>query len=187
MWDLIVKKLMPPTRIVRYCCSELKEEGGNGRFVITGVRWAESSKRKNTRKSLDFDVYGSQSKKAKQNREKFNLMNDNDKKRNMIENCIIKGKHVLNPIIDWTDEEVWEFINRFNIPYCQLYDCGFKRLGCVGCPIGGPKHMKFEFKRYPHIKKLYIKAFDRMLEARKEKSLQTEWKTGQEVFDWWIQ
>ncbi len=47
MWNLIPKKKMPPTRIVRYCCSELKESGGQGRFTVTGVRWAESAKRKN--------------------------------------------------------------------------------------------------------------------------------------------
>lgn len=37
---------MPPTRLVRYCCSELKERDGQGRVKITGVRWAESIKRK---------------------------------------------------------------------------------------------------------------------------------------------
>ena len=31
MWQLIVQKRMPPTRIVRYCCSDLKEKGGKGR------------------------------------------------------------------------------------------------------------------------------------------------------------
>lgn len=31
MWQLIVEKRMPPTRIVRYCCSELKERGGRFR------------------------------------------------------------------------------------------------------------------------------------------------------------
>ena len=46
MWNLIVKKGMPPTRLARYCCSELKERGGKGRVVITGVRWAESKNRK---------------------------------------------------------------------------------------------------------------------------------------------
>lgn len=49
MWNLIPQKLMPPTRIVRYCCSVLKETGGAGRFITTGVRWAESSSRKNNR------------------------------------------------------------------------------------------------------------------------------------------
>ena len=49
MWELIVKKRMPPTRLVRYCCEHLKERGGIGRFVATGVRWAESQNRKNKR------------------------------------------------------------------------------------------------------------------------------------------
>lgn len=46
MWQLIEKKRMPPTRIARYCCEKLKEGGGKGRLKITGVRWAESSRRK---------------------------------------------------------------------------------------------------------------------------------------------
>ena len=45
MWDLIVQKKIPPTRLVRYCCEELKEHGGAGRVKITGVRWEESAKR----------------------------------------------------------------------------------------------------------------------------------------------
>lgn len=47
MWNMIPKHKMPPTRGVRYCCKDLKEVGGQGRMVITGVRWAESSNRKN--------------------------------------------------------------------------------------------------------------------------------------------
>ena len=49
MWSLIPQKLMPPTRVARYCCAILKERGGNGRFITTGVRWAESQKRKEYR------------------------------------------------------------------------------------------------------------------------------------------
>lgn len=47
MWNLIARKTMPPTRVSRYCCSELKESGGDGRVTMTGVRWAESKNRKN--------------------------------------------------------------------------------------------------------------------------------------------
>lgn len=47
MWQLIVKKRMPPTRLVRHCCEHLKKRGGKGRVKITGVRWAESTNRKN--------------------------------------------------------------------------------------------------------------------------------------------
>ena len=46
MWSLIPMKKMPPTRIVRYCCKSLKEGGGKGRVTVTGVRWAESQRRK---------------------------------------------------------------------------------------------------------------------------------------------
>ena len=45
MWNLIPHKKMPPTRMMRYCCSELKEQGGKGRLKITGVRASESRSR----------------------------------------------------------------------------------------------------------------------------------------------
>lgn len=46
MWNLIPKKKMPPTRLARYCCAVLKETAGKGRITVTGVRWAESARRK---------------------------------------------------------------------------------------------------------------------------------------------
>lgn len=186
MWQLIERKLMPPTRSVRYCCSELKEGGGAGRFVVTGVRWAESVRRKNTRSEIEFDAYGSQSRKAKEQKKIF-LNSDNDERRNMIENCQIKGKHILNPIIDWEDYEVWSFIKSNKISYPKLYDEGFDRIGCIGCPLQSRKGKLKDFEMWPKYKQNYIKAFDKMLLARKEKGLDTDlWKTGQEVFDWWL-
>lgn len=52
MWNLIPRKLMPPTRLVRYCCASLKESGGDGRMTVTGVRWAESVNRKQNHGSV---------------------------------------------------------------------------------------------------------------------------------------
>lgn len=184
MWRLIEKKKLPPTSLMRYCCSELKENNGVNRFVVTGVRWAESARRKNNRQMVEFDRYGSQSKKAKADREIF-LMSDNEEKRQMLENCTIKGKHILNPIVDWSDEEVWEYIRRNDLKYCCLYDEGFKRLGCIGCPLAGSKNMIKDFERYPKYKQNYIKAFDRMIKARANAGLKTDWQTGEEVMDWW--
>ena len=45
MWNLIPRKGMPPTRLARYCCEKLKETSGEGRILLTGVRWAESVNR----------------------------------------------------------------------------------------------------------------------------------------------
>ena len=186
MWQLIVEKRMPPTRLVRYCCDVLKEGGGDGRFVVTGVRWAESVKRKNNRDMVEFDTYGSQSKEAKQNREKFKLMNDNNEKRMMIENCVIKGKHILNPIVDWTEQEVWEFIKDHNIAYCHLYDEGWKRLGCIGCPMSGKSGMQRDFKRWPKYEAAYKRAFERMIKKRIEDGLENDcWNDANDVMSWW--
>lgn len=125
------------------------------------------------------------SKKAIENREIF-LMSDNEERRRMIETCSIKGKHILNPIIDWTDKEVWDFIKLRNLPYCKLYDEGFTRLGCIGCPLSGPNGMKRDFKRWPKYKDTYIRTFEKMITERIKAELPTEWKTGEEVMKWWI-
>lgn len=45
MWQLIRYNGMPPRRNARYCCKALKENGGAGRLVLTGVRWDESDRR----------------------------------------------------------------------------------------------------------------------------------------------
>lgn len=184
MWKLIIEKKMPPTRIVRYCCDELKEGGGEGRFVITGVRWDESSRRKKTRNTVEL-FSKSKSKKTRELKKQF-LNSDNTDKRKMTENCLSKNKRVLNPIIDWTTDEVWEFINHFNIKYSSLYDQGFDRLGCIGCPMSGTKGMKKDFKRWPKYRENYIRSFEKMLKERKKSGLETEWNSGEDVLNWWI-
>ena len=73
MWSLIPQKLIPPTRIVRYCCEVLKEHGGTGRMITTGIRWAESVKRKKNR--------GIYEKGHRDKEKRIILMNDNDDKR----------------------------------------------------------------------------------------------------------
>ena len=185
MWTLIPKKRMPPTRLVRYCCAELKEGGGKNRTVVTGVRWAESYKRKKNRHEVEFDFQGSQAKKAIENREIF-LNSDNDEKRRMMESCIVKGKHILNPIIDWEDEDVWNFIKSRNLNYPKLYDQGYKRLGCIGCQMAGQKKMRAELDAYPKYKRQYIRTFQKMVDKRIADGLETKWKTGQDVYDWWV-
>ena len=178
MWQLIPRKLMPPTRLARFCCKELKEGGGEGRIVVTGVRWAESVRRKQTRGIAE--VLG-QSRKTN-----LVLLNDNEQERMMFENCTKKGKRIINPIVDWEDEDVWEYIKSRNIEYCKLYDEGYKRLGCVGCPTSGKDGMLHGFERWPKFKQAYMRAFQRMLDARKVKSLETSWETPEDVFNWWV-
>lgn len=185
MWNLIPKNLRPPTRWVRYCCSALKEGDGKGRFIATGVRWAESAARKKNRGALEVVT----NKKAN----KLILNNDNDEDRRLFEACQLKGKRVVNPIIDWNEDDIWGYVEAEKIPVNPLYCKGFSRVGCIGCPLASKAAREMEFDLYPKYKAMYIRAFDRMVEARKAREKPTmrqsgeEWQTGEDVYHWWME
>lgn len=192
MWNLIPKKKMPPTRLVRYCCSELKECFGVGRITATGVRWEESINRRNNQGEALIHDLGKASKAKTEElqigritaRGGLVLNLDNTESRRMVENCYRTRKTLVNPIIDFTNNEVWEIIRGEKIRYCELYDCGYKRLGCIGCPMAGPQGQLEEFKKRPTYKIAYIRAFDRMLSVMQEGT--HSWKNGEDVFAWWV-
>lgn len=184
MWSLIPQKSMPPTRIARYCCSVLKEGGGAGRFITTGVRWAESTRRKNNR-GIYENFTDTRSEK------KVILNNDNDDKRLLFENCKLKAKRIVNPIIDWEDNDVWDFLQDSQIPLNPLYKEGYCRIGCIGCPMAGRKGREIEFKRWPKYKDMYLRAFDKMLKVRESRGkIDNNWRQGTraiDVFNWWME
>ena len=182
MWSLIPEKLIPPTRIVRYCCSTLKETGCANRYIATGVRWDESTSRL---KREEFEKLG-QTQKEKEKFTKIMLMEDNDARRRMSELCMQQKKMIVNPIIDWTHSDIWGYINSEKIETCDLYQCGYDRVGCIGCPMAGKKRYK-EFADFPKYKQLYINAFDRMLKERERRGKECKWTTGEEVFLWWME
>lgn len=119
------------------------------------------------------------------------LSNDNEEDRRLFETCQMKGKRVVNPIIDWKDDDVLDYAAAEKIPMNPLYCEGFHRVGCVGCPMASSKQRVMEFARYPKIKAAYIRAFDRMLEERqiREKMNGTfrMGDTGVDVFHWWME
>ena len=101
MWDLIPRKLMPPTRVARYCCAVLKEQNGKGRFLATGVRWAESVSRSKRRGIFEKQV---------SNRDKeVHIRNDEESLDALFAPCKLAAKRFVNPIVDWSDREVWDF------------------------------------------------------------------------------
>lgn len=205
MWNLIPRKMMPPTRVARYCCQYLKEDAGDGYMTVTGVRWAESVNRAKNQglvtvmgKKNDTELEDVGFRKS--NRGGYILTNDNEDARRMLESCYKRKKTVLNIIIDWEDRDVWNFIRGDGIPYCSLYDEGLHRLGCIGCPMAGTNDRENGFARWPKYRGMYLRAFDRMLKLRIERNKKdpdrSVWRVGgvdlqeptaQDVFNWWME
>lgn len=167
VWQGIAIKGMP-RRQSRWCCELIKEKRGSGRIVVTGIRWAESSRRKSRRM---FEVCQSDS-----------------------------TKYFLNPLIDWTEKDVWNFIHTENIPYCSLYDemywnprkkktvRRFKRLGCVLCPMESAEQTQFELKRFPKFAGAWQRACYRYYEYKKltKPEVVEQWNTKEDMWRWWL-
>lgn len=196
MWNLIPKKRMPPMRLMRYCCAELKEQGGKGRLKITGVRSSESRNRaenggeikiigkpKSTQKFLeDEDINFSVNKQGG-----VVLNFDNAESRRAVEHCFRTTSTMINPILDWTEDDVWEFLHHYGCYGNPLYQCGKSRIGCIGCPMQSKKGMRKEFRKYPKYYHNYIRAFDKMIKAINDSGRKTTaWSSGEEVMRWWV-
>lgn len=134
-FELVAKKGYP-SRFVRFCCSELKEYKILDRCIM-GVRKSESVKRnKRYEEPTRCIFYGS------------------------------KKEHVeaFYPILDWSNQDVSDFISDKNLKCHPLYydEQGQfhveRRLGCMCCPLASKKHRIEEFKQYPNMVKLYIRA-----------------------------
>jgi phosphoadenosine phosphosulfate reductase len=167
-----VERQILPTMRVRWCCAEYKEMAGAGKVTLIGIRKAESSRRAkrneveiNNRKfsgNLDGLEEYRQEQKAKRIRRKskedgVNITNA-DEEQTL--GCI-HGKEslLISPIIYWTEQDVWEFLNDVvKVPHCSLYDEGWHRIGCIGCPMSSHKQKMIENERYPHVKRNWIKA-----------------------------
>lgn len=93
-----------------------------------------------------------------------------------------KEKKILHVIVDWTEHDVWEYIKLNNLPYCKLYDEGYKRIGCIACPFKSGNERRKDFERYPYL----LKAYKRVLEKVFHKTLAKHFKNVDEYIEWWL-
>jgi len=159
MARVAIKPSLPPTRSVRWCCSEYKEQGGKNRVKIVGVRAAESNARRKW-KAISED-------------------GNEDK--------------IVCPIVDWSDDQVWQFIKEHAVLYCSLYDEGWTRLGCVGCPLAKKENQEREFARWPRYKVNWERAIKANWERHHSKPKRNgepyyhaKFKTAEDLWQWWL-
>ena len=148
-----------PNRFIRHCCRTLKEYKILDRNIM-GVRTAESNKRKaRYTEPTECRFYGS------------------------------KKEHVeaFYPILDWSDQDVVEFIEARGLKIHPLYyrEDGTidpkRRLGCMCCPLAGHRVRIEYFKRYPNMVKAYLRAGQKFRETHPEAKTT---KLYNNVYEW---
>lgn len=155
-----------PTVQSAYCCEDYKH---NRKYIdecsVVGVRKAESARR------------------AK--RTAFGIKNKTLLKKNKTligdyfeEHCQSVGTAgviQLKPIIDWTDEEVWDYIDRHNLPVNPEYQYR-RRVGCIVCPKANFTSNYIGLMKYP-------KLVDAFIMAREKGDLKMDWIISSENRD----
>ena len=168
LWRIMRETLVIPSRIMRVCCSELKERRmADAPYIVTGVRWAESAGRR--AKSGIAMVYTARELGVGEKAAAAGLLTTDDaSSRRLFEQCQLRGVRVLNPIIDWSDGDVWSYLHSRGIEGNPLYKEGWTRIGCVGCPRAGRRARELAFARYPKLYKAWRDAIAYVIERRKE-------------------
>lgn len=182
-----------PTQLHRWCCAIFKEGGGIGMATIIGIRHAESvrrSKRSEVEmKSRGYsgDLQGFETRREEILTQKAIAAGTGfekyDPKTDTTTTCMSgKDSLLISPIIDWTEADVWYFLNEVaKVPHCELYDQGWHRIGCIGCPMASKKYRIKEDERWPHVKRNWIKVCQKRVDEGKA----PDFMSGEEYYEWW--
>ena len=174
IYEMAKKKHILPTMRFRWCCAEFKETGGVGKVTLVGIRKEESARRAK-RGEISTNI------KGKRTEENFDQWSEHEEK--MVACVGGKDKILVSPIIHWTERDVWEFLNKNGIPHCELYDQGYTRIGCICCPMSGYKQKVREIRRWPHVKRNWLKTIQWLIDNGYSFSDNPNAEFG---FNWWI-
>lgn len=173
IYYMALKKHLIPTRTIRWCCAEFKETSGAGKVTLIGIRKQESTRR-SKREEIEISSH------------KFsgNFDQWSEHKEQMVTCVKGKDKILVSPIINWTERDVWEFLNKVvKVPHCKLYDEGYKRIGCILCPMSNYRQKIRDVQRFPHVKRKWIQTIQKLIDAGYINRNFTDAEFG---FNWWI-
>ena len=175
IYDMALKKKIIPTKKKRWCCAEFKEMSGAGKVTLIGIRKQESVRRAK-REEVSTEI------KGKRMEHTFDQWSEHKEK--MVTCVGGKDKIIVSPIIYWTERDVWEFLNKIvKVPHCELYDQGYKRIGCILCPMSNYNTKIKEIKRFPHAKRKWIQTIQRLIDAG---YINHNFQDAEFGFKWWI-
>lgn len=206
-----VQRGILPSMRIRWCCADFKEQAGAGKVTLIGIRKEESVRRSKRHEvevsnrqfsgNLDeFAVWQEEQIKKKEEKllrkmkcegKKVNEDYFSADKENEVRCINGKDSILISPIFDWTEKDVWYFLNEVvKVPHCELYDKGYKRIGCILCPMSQYKQKIKEMHDFPHVKRKWIEAIKKIREGVSQdkrtnaRYSQAEWNENFEKGSW---
>lgn len=169
----LVERYGLPTMKKRFCCQRLKERVGAGNVVLTGVRAQESLKRASY---AEIEIFSRR--KEHQGKDRGRTLEQLEAN----EHQCIKGKDrvMMRPILGWTDDDVWGFINWQGLKVNPSYK-NAGRVGCMFCPFASKEQIEKYERLYPLYHKRVLLAVERYWERCKEHQL----SGPKEYYEWW--
>lgn len=156
IYEMAKKKHILPTRVKRWCCAVYKEAYGAGSVTLTGIRKQESARRAK-REEVSTEIRGK--------REDYTFDEWSEHQETMVTCVHGKDKVIVSPIIYWSERDVWNFLNNIaGVPHCELYDYGYRRIGCICCPMSTERQKIKELVRYPHVYRNWLKTIKWLME-----------------------
>lgn len=149
-----------PSMFIRHCCGELKEYGIEN-YVIMGIRRCESVKRSKNYLEPSACVQYKRGGRVEQ----------------------------FYPILDWTDDNVAEFVRVTGIKLHPLYYDEYgkfhveRRLGCMGCPLQYRKKRVEDFKRHPKMLRFYVRYGQRYMDSHPNAKTHEYFR---DVYEWLV-
>lgn len=181
-WQLCLRHKLLPTQYKRFCCRELKETKDTHCVTVTGVRAAESPRRKK-RQEVEIQTRRRHPEYVRGNLDQFNMYRESHV------DCIQgKDKLIINPIIDWTTEDVWDFLRYSDLPSCELYERGYNRVGCLFCPMASIYSLHMMERDYPKYREAFIRLIGKIRAKRLEEGGYDIYQTltDEQVFNAWL-
>lgn len=101
--------------------------------------------------------------------------------------CHATGETAVQPVWDWTTEDVWSFIRAHHLPYCSLYDEGWSRIGCICCPFASQAEIDRNRARWPAMFEAMRRGLRRgwAIEG-KHAAAKRHWASADDLFEWWL-
>lgn len=170
-FQMVAKKGVPTIKR-RWCCPILKESGGNGSVVLTGVRASESSKR----------AKYPQVRRWKRHAGESGALDLSEMETNEFRCVGGKDKIMVYPILRWSEQNVWDFIRHQGLPINPCYEYR-SRVGCVFCPFAKSKEIISYCETHPKLKRAFLNAIEKYLHSKDGVS---KYASAEDLFEWWL-